>query len=457
MKILLPRRILASTVDLLFYFISGLILPSFLNRLNIAVDDAIVLSILNLVVTLIIPIIVLKNTLGHYLFSVQYRPEQWLRLRLSVKYLAYFFIIANASDGVYSLLRDALSRYTIINLPYTLSLRISLTVCIVSLSTFIITAGKTNLLDLFLNLEILGAPIKRRRIIKLDMYLLVYFFLLTGVFEFEAKKYFNYERVIYTIRNAVNTNYFPIEVFGDYLDQSNSFVAQKDENTGDIISMSRVSSFIQSNYLSRRTISVIINEKTKNSIYLRKMLVYKLLKYGVFSLSHEGKYVDQIKFQLFYYKTSYLYMYKYIYTYYYDVKMPSLLVHGGPEKEQLMNYYHLFDSAIIGQKIGALSQALNLSPGQFKKYLQKDGSFKPPDSILRKIKNGITVKYTIKPPEFNVKLISFDKVKPIVGLWIPYPLTQAQMVDIYNTIDSDKELYTERDRSLIKWYKNITN
>jgi len=113
MKLLMLKRILASIVDLVFFIIIGIILSQVLSFFNIKLDYSFTI-LFNFLLGLIFPIILLDNTIGYYLFRIQYDSSKRLKLKLILKYFLYFFILSNSSDRVYGFIKTLLENYSII-------------------------------------------------------------------------------------------------------------------------------------------------------------------------------------------------------------------------------------------------------------------------------------------------------------------------------------------------------
>lgn len=442
------KRILASIVDLVFFIIIGIILSQVLSYFNIKLDYSFTI-LFNFLLGIVFPIILFDNTIGYYLFRIYYDSNKRLKLKLVVKYFLYFFILSNSSDRVYGFIKTLLENYTIIVLPTTTSIRASFTFLFLSFLTFLITLGKANLIDLILKIQFLKSSVTRRRLILYNAYMFVFIFIVSGVVEYTFKQKFNFTEFISTVQKSTNDGYYPIDVFGDYIDQEYPIVFQKDENTYNAFSFSDVTSFIYNRYISTRTISVMINSNTKNSINLRRLLAYKLLLYEKTSSILDDNDIDQIIFHFYYYEYKYFYYYQYLYTYYYDTKVKHTFIHGGPEKEKLMEFYIKTDSAIVDQNLEAMARGLNLPKETLTKYMQKDGGIKLPDTLNQKIKNdSIVTSFTLQLPSLSLNTIPFENVEPEVFFGITYPIIRNKMINFYKPQYNEYYIYALRNNTI---------
>jgi hypothetical protein len=277
----------------------------------------------------------------------------------------------------------------------------------------------------------------------------VFIFIISGVFEYKIKQQFNYTKFITSLQKSTNNGYFPIEEFGDYVDQEYPIVFQKDENTYNAFSFSDITSFLYNRYISTRTISVMINAKTKNSIHLRKSLAYKLLLYERTSSVFEDNDIDQIIFRFYYYEYRYFYYYQFVYTYYYDTKMKHMLIHGGPEKDKLKEYYYKADSSIADQNLTAMARGLNLPKDTLLKYMQPDGGIKLPDSLNKKIENDtIKTSFSLQLPSLSFSTIPFENVKPEGMFGITYPIIRNKMINYFEPINNEYDIYALRNNTI---------
>lgn len=449
LKLLILKRILASLVDLILVIIIGISLFQVFSYYDIKVEyHLIMLFIFLLGITL--PVMVLCNTIGYYVFNIHIEYNANIKSKLLTKYFVYFIIFSGISERIYSCLKYLFDNYTIILLPITTSIRISITFLSLSFLTFLFTFGKANLLDLIFRIQFINSFVPRQRLLFYNIYIIGFIFVMSGVLEYKFKQQFNFSKFFTSVINSSNNGYYPIEIFGDYMDQEYQFVFQNDENTYNAISLSDPNSLFHKRYLSTRTISIMINSKTKNSIMQRKELLYKLLSYEKYSSVEDRKNVDQIIFNLYYYEYKYFYYYQYVYTYYYDTKSPNLLINGGPDMIKLKRYYYFADSAIVEQYWNAIAQKLKLTKTELSKYIQNNGEIKLPDYIYSKIKNDtLTTKFKPIIPEMDVSIIPLEKVHPNISFQLSYPFVRGKMILFQKVINENTSIYYLRDNSII--------
>ena len=448
MKFLMLKRILASIVDLVFFLIIGIILSQVLSFFNIKLDYSFTI-LFNFLIGLIFPIIILDNTVGYYLLRIKYSSSNRLKIKLTVKYFLYFFILSNSSDRIFGFLKTLFENYSIIVLPTTFSIRASFTFLFLSSLIFLFTLGKANLIDLLLKIQFINGSVPRRKILFFASYIFVFILITSGIVEYKLKQQFNIPKFITTLQKSTNYGYYPIDAFGDYLDQEYPIIFQKDENTYNTFSFSNMASFFYNRYIPTRTISVMLNTKTKNSIRLRQLLAYKLLLYERTSSIFEDNDIDQIIFRFYYYEYKYFYYYQYVYTYYYDTKMRQILIHGGPEKEKLKEYYFKVDSSIADQNLTAMARGLNLPKDTLLKYMQKNGGIKLPDSLNKKITSDtIKTSFSLQLPSLSFSIIPFENVKPEIMFGVTYPIIRTKMINFIEPLNNEYSIYSLRNNTI---------
>ncbi|HEV7333140.1 MAG TPA: hypothetical protein VGN63_19045 [Flavisolibacter sp.] len=310
------------------------------------------------------------------------------------------------------------------------------TVILLNMLCFIATFGQKNLIDLFIKIQYKLLSTKKKFTLGITTftYLLSISIIVTTLIEFKINQHFSIATFNEEIKN-IGKGYFPIEVFGNYLDINVTSV--KVENTNRIVTPSEPSSFIMNMQLPQRQIVAFINEKVKKDHNERKKLCSLLLNY---SYSNPWTYSDamQTKFVLVNVKRVNLFAsIQTIYTYYYDDKTPIHSFYGGYNPDSLSKYYEKIQRDYFDSYISILSKELELPQDTVLKYMNENGSLVLPEGIKVKVTNKkipLSFKAEIGGTAFTTVL--FENVEPIQFVQLNFPPGHINYSFSYSSLEA---------------------
>jgi hypothetical protein len=310
------------------------------------------------------------------------------------------------------------------------------------------------LIDIVCKINYKSGIFNKRKMILINAYLIAFIFIVCGAIEFNVGKYFNYDLLTQKTPSILNKGYYPVEIFSDYTDPENPEIITYDEYKNNTFSFSDIFSLILNENVSTRTIAAIINKNTFNSIALRKELAEMLLEYEWSYSSFDNENIEQIIFKLFYNDFESFYTIQYVYTYYFDIKKPELRIHGGPDRQELIKYYHAIDSSYTEAYLSRIASATKISRDIVNRiYLYNDTS-NIPDSILNIIKKcSDTIEMSDSSYNIPSRILYFNDIKPSKCLFVYYPFKKVNTMQVNDASNPEDSVFDIRDNSILNRIK----
>ena len=391
------KRIIATLIDILLYFIVLLGIEFWFQQSNILLNDDLIRVCLYFILFLI-PIYFYKTTCGYFIFKL-YAND---RGKLFLKYLFYYALYSGSFFLVLAL--------PTINYGYLNQFHVSLdilsllfSICITNILIFCFSIGKYNLFDFILNLRYNNFPTKRHEYLIFSFWLLLFFNFLIPLIILNQKD------VIPEMYSRINQikfqpSYFPPDIFDSY---SNEQFVIDQQNVNDGFLLLNKNSFFKKTYYNQRIIKIEINANTFKSINKRFDLCKEILLYDIYSLDlRKNDKVDQLKLDLIYVKpVTTFFTVTYTFHYYYETNAKYTSLTGGINDDSLINqyksalrnysiYFNYNLSRILKKPIDSLNHNPTFT-------LDQNQS----DSFM-----NVLNKYVVK--EVHPKIISFSEVKP---------------------------------------------
>jgi hypothetical protein len=441
------RRLLSSILDLVIFIIITLSIYPLLRCFHIELEYTYFI-LLTFSVSFLIPILVLKTTLGSKFLKLYPNSSK----RLLIKYIIYYVLVSGLFGGYISLFCKILNIQKIL-VSYSLVIMASLiTIFIVTNLIFLFSVGRFNLFDYFLKITYTHRLIKRNPVLILLIWLnsnLILALMLIFVQKVGIKSFYDYilkPNKMYSI-----SNYFPREVFDNY----STLELVKYEKNNEILTFSNTTSFYQDAFLSQKTIFSLINKTTHESIYRRKRLCAELLSYALIDGAFSGdKGIDQTKFVLIYREPhSYFSSMVYVYQYYYDNKDHKFSIYGGINLDSLISYYQRRPQNYQVEYLKAIANLLGITVDSLKKREDKKGVIKLSKDEVKKV----NVKPLIIPrtSELVIRIIGFEEVKPSIFYTVNFPFNSINSIDFIANQNFDEKFYEALAYRDINFYNDL--
>lgn len=371
----------------------------------------------------ILPIFILGRPISYTILKLFIENESSTvnRLKLALKYTIYYLFVSSELFSIVLLFTEFLNYYTVIKSGLAFPIKFAALLAFLNVLCFITTFGRRNLIDALLEINYRTAGVYKR--IKIGILRFTYLFSVSLIFitliEFKLSQRLSFQTIIEEVKNF-NKDYFPIEVFGNYLESN--LISVRVENTNRIISPSEPSTYFLNRHLPQRQIVAFINEKTNKDQNERKKLCNLLLMY---CYSNPWTYIEAYQTKVILVnlkKVNPLVNLQTIYTYYYDDKMPAYRFYGGFNPDSLSKFYENLQEDYYNTYISKLSQALGLPKDTIVKYSNEEGSIVLPEGFSIKDKDlKIPLEFKASIDGATLAVVPFEKVEPIQLLNLNFP------------------------------------
>jgi hypothetical protein len=445
---LLIKRLLCMALDIVFFTVGILFIDFLFERLNTPPTPFLTIA-LSFFATFILPIISIGRPLSYALTNLNLAENNRNigKLKLLLKYIGYYLFVSSELLSIISLFTGVLNQYTYIESETFFPIKIAGVLLLFNILCFSITLGRANLFDLLLKIQYDGTRFRKRPIDTLKLaYILSASILITTLIEFKINEHFSFQSVLDDF-NGTSKDFFPIEVFGNYLETN--LVSVRVQNTNRIITTSDISSFVYNQQLAQRQIVAYINDKVNGDQNQRKTLCYQLLNY---CYTNPWTYREslQTKFILVNIKRINPFVSLHTaYTYYYDDKTPFYRLYGGYNADSLSKFYERIQQEYHDLYITKVADALGLSKDTLLKYRTKDGSFEFPENLkINSVPTKIPLEYNFSLKGAAFAAVPFEKVEPLHTLrlnfppgFVNYSLSNAELEALISTEAEETMFY----------------
>lgn len=399
------KRIFSNIIDFVIFFLV-FFLSFKISGLEYNVKHSYFFYFSSFCVVFLIPLILIKNTIGKEIVNLHWQKTINLKLRLISKYFLYYIIVAPTFSIPTALASFPYLNNQIKGPDLVLSFKLLFVFFTTDLIVFILSFGKFHLLDYFLNLKIKKNKFIHTKISSLGIvYLFFGIFFITNMLQY--KNNLSSQSVENSAFNIIHKEQYPKDLFFG----NDVFVTK--ENSIRSFTPTKPLSFLFSNSVKQKTLYLNLPEHIFNSAFERQKVCIDLINKSNLNDYFYRYDTEQTRIILTNIKMGkYLEGYKYYYIYYFENNLPEWGVYGGIKADTTTaNKYVNFINKYNKDRIRKIENSLNLSWSEIIEKCANDSEFE--DRISTSLTGNINISADYKTLRIRIDSseLKLDKIK----------------------------------------------
>ena len=318
------KRIASNLIDILL-FLSGFIVLKLLSSENKSSEEAFYLIFASYILLFVPPLLTHGNIIGKLVMNLTYKSSKSkIFLKYSIYLLAFFpgfSIISTITDFPY---------FQASNYNIAISIQLLITLSLLNLIVFLLSAGKYHILDYLLNIQICGLEFNKKPLKSLTIALLFWSILVFTNLAF-LKKDISVERVFNSLSKEVYNENFPEDLF-----YGNKIFVVRRKYDGVFIPSDMFSFLFRKEY-DQKLLFLTVPFEVFNSKEDRFAICKELLLQSGYNDIFAGYKPKQTRITLRTFKDGdFLEYYSYSYTYYFNEDNGVWGIYGGIKNDSTM-------------------------------------------------------------------------------------------------------------------------